>query len=154
MVAGGIFIAIQVSINHGMLSLMAKTSLISTFSKTKPPLPRTRTQVSSLSNAKNLPMIILSPSFNMKLLKYSQHKLFLHYILVFLTMLSINIVGSSNGLVCLHGNIYGIDVLWNPTTNETKVVPESCISYPESRPESLKKGSCFLLWLLGVGFRL
>ncbi|KAK7855099.1 hypothetical protein CFP56_029736 [Quercus suber] len=47
----------SVSVNHGMLSLMAKTSSISTFSTTRPPLTRTGMHVSSLSNAKNLPMI-------------------------------------------------------------------------------------------------
>ena len=76
----------SVSVNHGVLSLMAKTSSISTFSTTRPPLTRTGTPVSSLSNAKNLPMIVFSPSFNMNLLKYCQHKLFLHRILVFLSI--------------------------------------------------------------------
>ena len=46
----------------------------------------------------------------------------------------ISIVGSINGLVCLDLNIYSIAiVLWNPATNETKVVPESGISYPQGK---------------------
>ena len=43
-------------------------------------------------------------------------------------------MGSINGLVCLDLNIYSIaTVLWNPATNETKVVPESGISYPQGK---------------------
>ncbi|KAK4595738.1 hypothetical protein RGQ29_014004 [Quercus rubra] len=54
-----------------------------------------------------------------------------------------NRVDSSNGLVCLHGNIYGIDiVLWNPATNETKVVPESRIS-PQGRVSTTDIGFGF-----------
>ena len=53
-------------------------------------------------------------------------------------------MGSSNGLVCLHGNIYGIDiVLWNPATNETKVVPESLISHPQGRASTTNIGFGF-----------
>ena len=43
-------------------------------------------------------------------------------------------MGSINGLVCLDLNIYSIaTVLWNPATNETKVAPESGISYPQGK---------------------
>ncbi|XP_075657611.1 F-box/kelch-repeat protein At3g06240-like [Castanea sativa] len=58
------------------------------------------------------------------------------------TNVGVEIIGSSNGLVCLHvewGNI----ILWNPATKKTKVVPKSRISYPQSK-------SCLLD--LGFGF--
>lgn len=46
----------------------------------------------------------------------------------------INIVSSINGLVCLNLNTLNPDiVLWNPATNETKVLPKSGISYPQGR---------------------
>ncbi|XP_059440355.1 F-box/kelch-repeat protein At3g23880-like [Corylus avellana] len=40
-------------------------------------------------------------------------------------MFSISVVGSCNGLVCLHAYDTLKVVIWNPTTRETKVVPES-----------------------------
>ena len=53
-----------------------------------------------------------------------------------------DIVGSSNDLVCLrvHGSLNII--LWNPATKETKVVPQSQISYPEGKafPQDLGFG--------------
>nr|XP_023880215.1 putative F-box protein At1g50870 [Quercus suber] len=85
----------SVSVNHGVLSLMAKTSSISTFSTIRPPLTRTGTQYFGIPN----------------------HA-------------AINIVSSINGLVCLDLNVCGLDiVLWNPATNETKVVPKSAEVY-------------------------
>ncbi|XP_023880217.1 F-box/kelch-repeat protein At3g06240 [Quercus suber] len=66
----------------------------------------------------------------MNLLKYCQHKLFLH--------------NSINGLVCPDLNVRGLDiVLWNPATNETKVVPKSGISYPQGRALSRDIGFGF-----------
>jgi F-box interacting protein len=44
----------------------------------------------------------------------------------------IYIVGSCNGLVCLHANYNnGLNVvIWNPATKETKIVPKSNLPYP------------------------
>ncbi|KAK4595746.1 hypothetical protein RGQ29_014012 [Quercus rubra] len=57
---------------------------------------------------------------------------------------AINIVSSINGLVCLDLNVRGLDiVLWNPATNETKVVPKSGISYPQGRALSRDIGFGF-----------
>ncbi|KAL0006017.1 hypothetical protein SO802_013578 [Lithocarpus litseifolius] len=57
---------------------------------------------------------------------------------------AINIVSSINGLVCLDLNVRGLDiVLWNPATNETKIVPKSGISYPQGRALSRDIGFGF-----------
>ena len=53
-------------------------------------------------------------------------------------------MSSINGLVCLDLNVRGLDiVLWNPATNETKVVPKSGISYPQGRALSSDIGFGF-----------
>ena len=46
-------------------------------------------------------------------------------------LVKFDIVGSSNGLVCLLGLFPLNIVLWNPATKEAKVVPESHVSYPQ-----------------------
>ncbi|XP_075657446.1 F-box/kelch-repeat protein At3g06240-like [Castanea sativa] len=53
-----------------------------------------------------------------------------------------DIVGSSNGLVCLCVHDSLNIILWNPATKETKVVPQSQISYPEGKafPQDLGFG--------------
>ncbi|XP_050273971.1 putative F-box protein At1g50870 isoform X3 [Quercus robur] len=56
--------------------------------------------------------------------------------------IQINIVSSINGLVCLNLNAGNTDiVLWNPATNETKVLPKSSISYPQAEVYCLSTGS-------------
>nr|POE76003.1 f-box protein cpr30 [Quercus suber] len=58
--------------------------------------------------------------------------------------LEINIVSSINGLVCLDLHAGNTDiVLWNPATNETKVLPKSGISYPQGRAFSRDIGFGF-----------
>jgi hypothetical protein len=53
------------------------------------------------------------------------------------------VVGSCNGIVCLHDN-YGLNiVLWNPATRETKVVPESKL---------LRCPVGYLVYFNGIGF--
>nr|POF05808.1 f-box/kelch-repeat protein [Quercus suber] len=53
-----------------------------------------------------------------------------------------DIVGSSNGLVCLRVHDSLNIILWNPATKETKVVPHSQISYPQGKafPQDLGFG--------------
>ncbi|XP_059436780.1 F-box/kelch-repeat protein At3g06240-like [Corylus avellana] len=61
-------------------------------------------------------------------------------------MFSISVVGSCNGLVCLHAyNTLNV-VIWNPTTKETKVVPESNL------PIFAPAGYCTLIQDMGFGF--
>ncbi|XP_059439978.1 F-box/kelch-repeat protein At3g23880-like [Corylus avellana] len=56
---------------------------------------------------------------------------------------SIVVVGSCNGVVCLHDN-YGLKiVLWNPATRESKVVPESKL---------LRCPAGYVVYLNGIGF--
>ncbi|KAK4595751.1 hypothetical protein RGQ29_014016, partial [Quercus rubra] len=56
--------------------------------------------------------------------------------------IEINIVSSINGLVCLDLNTLNPDiVLWNPATNETKVLPKSGISYPQAEVYCSSTGS-------------
>ncbi|XP_059438748.1 F-box/kelch-repeat protein At3g23880-like [Corylus avellana] len=53
------------------------------------------------------------------------------------------VVGSCNGVVCLHDNCGLSIVLWNPATRETKVVPESnLLSCPAGHP----------VYFNGIGF--
>ena len=55
----------------------------------------------------------------------------------------VDIIGSFNGLVCLHVEYPFNIILWNPATKETKVVPESRISYPQSKTSLLDLGFGF-----------
>ena len=55
----------------------------------------------------------------------------------------VDIIGSFNGLVCLHVEHPFNIILWNPATKETKVVPESRISYPQSKTSLLDLGFGF-----------
>ncbi|KAK7822236.1 f-box/kelch-repeat protein [Quercus suber] len=52
-------------------------------------------------------------------------------------LVRVDIIGSSNGLVCLHVDYPFNIILWNPATKETKVVPKSRISYPQSKASLL-----------------
>jgi hypothetical protein len=64
-------------------------------------------------------------------------------ILGFHFKVDIVVVGSCNGIVCLHDN-YGLNiVLWNPATRETKVVPESKL---------LRCPAGYLVYFNGIGF--
>ena len=55
----------------------------------------------------------------------------------------VDIIGSFNVLVCLHVEYPFNIILWNPATKETKVVPESRISYPQSKTSLLDLGFGF-----------
>ncbi|KAE7995681.1 hypothetical protein FH972_000452 [Carpinus fangiana] len=59
---------------------------------------------------------------------------------------SISVVGSCNGLICLHAYDTLNVVIWNPTTRETKVVPESNL------PISAPSGYCTRIQGMGFGF--
>ncbi|XP_059439803.1 F-box/kelch-repeat protein At3g23880-like [Corylus avellana] len=58
----------------------------------------------------------------------------------------ISVVGSCNGLVCLHAYDTLNVVIWNPTTRETKVVPESNL------PIFAPAGYCTRIQGMGFGF--
>ncbi|KAE7995680.1 hypothetical protein FH972_000451 [Carpinus fangiana] len=59
---------------------------------------------------------------------------------------SISVVGSCNGLICLHAYDTLNVVIWNPTTRETKVVPESNL------PIFAPAGYCARIQGMGFGF--
>ncbi|KAE7995669.1 hypothetical protein FH972_000440 [Carpinus fangiana] len=60
--------------------------------------------------------------------------------------ISVDVVGSCNGLVCLHGYDTLNVVIWNPTTREIKVVPKSNL------PIFAPAGYCTLIQGMGFGF--
>jgi F-box interacting protein len=63
--------------------------------------------------------------------------------------ISVGVVGSSNGLVCLHAkstmNTWKV-VIWNPTTKETKIIPKSNL------PLFAPAGYCTYIQGMGFGF--
>ncbi|XP_059436781.1 F-box/kelch-repeat protein At3g06240-like [Corylus avellana] len=64
----------------------------------------------------------------------------------FSEVFSISVVGSCNGLVCIHAYDKLKVVIWNPTTRETKVVPESNL------PIFAPAGYCTHIQGMGFGF--